>query len=159
MKFCTIPGESKSSGGKSGSSVDCYSDDSLKGTTQSNRGVGIRRKVTVNGFLPKNWMSFLHYRENKAKLFSFLSQNVVSAVSSKTLCIATTVENVIANQDVNLSGLIPCTSEEAEERIFLHALHASENYKSVLIKTVDSDVITIAISVFHKLPTLNELWI
>lgn len=52
MKICTIPGESKSSGGKSGSSVDCYSDDSLKGTTQSNRGVGIRQKVTMNGFLP-----------------------------------------------------------------------------------------------------------
>ena len=104
-------------------------------------------------------MSFLHCRENKAKLFSFLSQNVVNAVNSKTLCIATTVENVIANQDVNLSGLIPCTSEEAEERMSLHALHASENYKSVLIKTVDSDFITIAISAFHKLPTLNELWI
>ena len=52
-----------------------------------------------------------------------------------------------------------CTSEEADERMFLHALHASENYKSILIKTVDSDVVTIAISMFHKLSMLNELWI
>ena len=104
-------------------------------------------------------MSFLRCSENKAELFPFLSQNVVSAASSQTLCIATTDENVIANQDVNLSRLMPCTLEEADERMFLHALHASENYKSILIKTVDSDVATIAISVFHKLPMLNELCI
>ena len=54
---------------------------------------------------------------------------------------------------------MPCTLEEADEHMFLHALHASENYKSILIKTVDSDVVTIAISVFHNLPMLNELWI
>ena len=113
----------------------------------------------MNGFLPKNWTSFLRCSENKAELFPFFSQNVVRAVSSETLCIATTDENVIANQDLNLSGLMPCTLEEADEGMFLHALHASENYKLILIKTVDSDVVTIAISVFHKLPMSNELWI
>ena len=136
---------------------DRYFDDSLKGTSRSNRGVGIRQKVMANGILPKNWMSFLGCCENKARLFPFLSQNVFSAVSSETLCIATTDENVIANQEVNLSGLMPCTLEEADELMFLHALHASENYKSISIKAVDSDVVTIAISVFHKLPILNEL--
>ena len=94
-------------------------------------------------------MIFLCCSENKAEFFPFLSQNVFSAVSSETLCIATTDENAIANQDVNLSGLMPCTLEETDERMFLHALHASENYKSILIKTVDSDVAAIAISVFH----------
>ena len=54
---------------------------------------------------------------------------------------------------------MPCTLEEADQRMFLNALHASGNYESILIKTVDSDVVTIAISVFHKLPLLNELWI
>ena len=52
-----------------------------------------------------------------------------------------------------------CTLEEADEHMFLHALHASKNSKSILIKTVHSDVVTIAISVFHKLPMLNKLWI
>ena len=75
------------------------------------------------------------------------------------MCIATTDENVIANQDINLSGLLPCTLEEADESMFLYVLHASENYKLILIKTGDSDVVTIAISVFHKLPMLNKLWI
>ena len=110
---------------------DRYFDDSLKGTTRSNRGVGIRWKVTANDFLPKNWMGFLCCIESKAVLFPFLSQNVVSAVSSETLCIATTDENVIANQDVSLSRLMACTLEESDERMFLHALHASENYKSM----------------------------
>ena len=137
---------------------DRYFDDSIKGATRNNRGVGICQKVTSNGFLPKKF-SFLRCSENKAELFPFLSENIVSAVSSETLCIATTDENVIANQDVNLSCLMPCTLEEADERMFLHALHASENYKSMLIKTVDNDIVTIAISVFQNLPMLNELWI
>ena len=34
-----------------------------------------------------------------------------------------------------------------------------ENYKSILIKTVDCDAATIAISVFHKLSILNKPWI
>ena len=104
-------------------------------------------------------MSFLCCSENKVELFPFLSQNIVSAVSSETLCIATTDETNIANQDVNLSILMPYTSEETDKRMFLHVLHASENYKSILIKTVDSDVVTVAISVFHKVPTLNKMWI
>ena len=104
-------------------------------------------------------MSFPCCTENKVELFPFLSQNIVSAVSSETLCIATTDETNIANQDVNLSRLMPCTSEETDKCMFLHVLHASENYKSILIKTVDSDVVTVAISVFHKVPTLNEIWI
>ena len=138
---------------------DRYFDDSLKGTTRSNRGVGIHWEVTANGFLPKNWMSFLSCSENQAELFPFLSQNVVGAVSSETLCIATTDENVIANQDVSLSGLMPCTLEESDELMFLHALHASENCKSISIKTVDGDVVTIGTSMFHKLSMLNGLWI
>ena len=76
---------------------------------------------------------------------------------SETLCIATIDKKIIANQDVNLSELMSCTLGEADERIFLHALHAFENYKLILIKTVDSDVVTIVISVFHKLPMLNKL--
>ena len=106
---------------------DRYFDNSLKGTTRSNRYVDFCRKVTTNWFLSKNWMSFLHCSENKSELFPFLSQNIVSAVSSETLFIATADENVIAYQDVNLSGLMTCTLEEADKRMFLHALHASEN--------------------------------
>ena len=104
-------------------------------------------------------MSFLCCSENKAELFLFLSQNAASAVSRETLCIATTDENVIADQDVNLSGLMPRTLEEADKHMFLHDPHASENQKSIIIKTVDSDVAIIATSVFQKLPMLNKLWI
>ena len=110
-------------------------------------------------FCPKIGSVFLTSVKTKRNCFLSRSQNVVSARSSETLCIATRDENVIANQDVDSSGLMPCTLEEADERMFLHALHASENCKSILIKTVDSDVATIVISMFDKLPMLNELWI
>ena len=77
-------------------------------------------------FLDYSCEVFVPYLE-KVELFPFLSENVVSAVGSERLCITATDENVIANQDVNLSGLMSYTLDEAYERIFLHALHTSEN--------------------------------
>ena len=50
--------------------------------------------------------------------------------------------------------------EEADERIFVHVINASKKFSwIILIKTVDSDVVVIAVSVFYRIPGLNELWI
>ena len=54
---------------------------------------------------------------------------------------------------------MPCIFEKADERLFLHALHAAKTCKPLLVKTVDSDVVVIALSVFHRIPNLTELWI
>ena len=49
--------------------------------------------------------------------------------------------------------------EEADERIFVHLKYVSREHTSIIIKTVDSDVVLIAIVNFHQLVPLNELWI
>ncbi|KAG7168438.1 putative nuclease HARBI1-like 24 [Homarus americanus] len=60
---------------------DCYlKSGSLKATVRCNRGKGIRRRVTASGPLPSNWQNFLRNSDNKEKLFSFLSEQVMQLV-------------------------------------------------------------------------------
>ena len=47
--------------------------------------------------------------------------------------------------------------EEADERILVHLKHASSRYSLFLIKTVDSDVVVIAISIYLDIFPLREL--
>ena len=43
--------------------------------------------------------------------------------------------------------LVACTIEEAEERIFLHAKNVAQSKSKILVKTINSDFMGIAISV------------
>ena len=49
------------------------------------------------------------------------------------------------------------TIEEAAERVFIHAGEAAKEFGKLLIKMVDSDVIVMAISVFHGIADIKEL--
>ena len=133
---------------------DRYFDDSLKICTRDKRGTGVRRKVSGNGVLPNNWQTFLRCSENKSELFPFLSKLLVSQVQEK-LVVATDDENVVSNRDIDMSSLMPCNFEEADETIFVHLKHASSRYSRFLIKTVDSDVLVITISIFFKVRTVK----
>ena len=60
---------------------------------------------------------------------------------------------------VDVSQLTPCNHEEADTRLFLHCRHAVMNgLKSLMISTVDSDVVVLAVHYFEQLQ-LNQLWI
>lgn len=53
----------------------------------------------------------------------------------------------------------PCNHEEADTRIVLHCLHMSQlGSKSVAVRTVDTDVVVLAIAFFKKLD-IEHLWI
>ncbi len=62
-----------------------------------------------------------------------------------------------------LSGvdlLSPCSHEEADSRMLLHASHAArQGHQKMLIRTVDTDVVVLAISVVQHLPAGTELWL
>ena len=70
---------------------DRYFENSLKLGTRKNRGTGVRCKVTTNGVLPSNWVTFLRCSENKKEFFPFLSQNT-SKVETDKLIITTVNE-------------------------------------------------------------------
>ena len=55
--------------------------------------------------------------------------------------------------------LQPCSHEEADTRILLHVAHcARQGLRKSLIRTVDTDVVVLAIGHFPAL-RLDELWV
>ena len=57
----------------------------------------------------------------------------------------------------SLYQLPPCTQEEADTRIFLHVSDtAKHGYRKVIIRTVDSDVLVLAIAAVQQL-SIDEL--
>ena len=61
----------------------------------------------------------------------------------------------------DVDALAPCTHEEADTRIFLHVAAAtSTGHRRVIIRTSDSDVVVLAVSVFVALgQRIDALWI
>ena len=116
---------------------------SLKATARSNRGKGIHRHVTANGYLSGNWHDFLHVNDNKEELFCFLSRQVIESirVPGRQL-VATVGEQVIAVPPYeDTKSLAPCNHEEADSRMMLHA--------TAVIKCghrrMDTDVVVLAV--------------
>ena len=97
--------------------------------------------------------------DNKKELFSYLSDTAVKNICDKAV-FATQGEQVLTNRNrENMNSLMPCTHEEADTRMFVQASDAAEyGYEKITIRTVDSDVLVIAVSAFQDLG-ISELWI
>ena len=133
---------------------DVYLPWSLKSETREKRGQGIRKRVTGISKTPKNWQSFLRDGNNKTELFYFLADKIAEISTSHTIAI-TKGDNVVSNQLISSENLAPCSHEEADTCIFVHARHAAmEGNKALVIKANDTDVLVIAIA---TLPSLQEL--
>ena len=56
--------------------------------------------------------------------------------------------------------LAPCSHEEAETRMLLHVSHtALHGHHQFLIRTVDTDVVVLAVFAITQLPAGCELWL
>lgn len=130
---------------------DRYFKDSLKSGTRSNRGSGVRRVVKANGTMPNNWSTFLRCDENKSELFPLIVDALSENISdTRGLFVGSREDGAVANQNVDLRSLMPCNIEEADERMFVHVQHAAALYPRILVKTVNSDVVVIALSAFTE---------
>ena len=141
---------------------DTYLSDSLKAETRSKRGNkrrrGIRRRVEKSSPIPGNWKDFLLISENKTILFSFLASNVTAIETDKQI-ISTYHEEILCTQPRDVSGLAPCTQKEADSRIMLHLKDiVMEDNSKVSIRTVDTDVVVLAIKAVECLG-ITELWV
>ena len=65
--------------------------------------------------------------ENK-KVFSLLASFTIAntSIQSNRILVATRSEDVLCNHNLDLDKLIPCTHEEANQRLFFHAKLASK---------------------------------
>ena len=64
----------------------------------------------------------------------------------------------------NITKLAPCSQEEADTRKFLHVADAIQSgFRKVPVRTVDTDVLVLAVALLDKLQTLTEesihLWL
>ena len=140
---------------------DQYRADSLKCATRAKRGTGYRQRVVPTSAMPTSWQDFLRVDENKVELFSFLSNHVIHHFSGHTKLVVTCDGSSVLSYTLcpEISSLMPYTQEEADTRMFLHVLHAAKcGVKRAMIRTVDTDVVVLAISTFMSL-SLDELWI
>ncbi|KAJ8417281.1 hypothetical protein AAFF_G00285080 [Aldrovandia affinis] len=140
---------------------DVYRPSSLKAETRSKRGRGGETQVTGKGKIPSNWRNFLRENDNKAELFNFLADKI-ARVATPNVVIVTKEEDAVSNRTINLAGVAPCSHEEADTRIFVHARHATEaGSKVIMVKASDTDVVVIAVSVLQALQELGlqQLWV
>lgn len=144
---------------------DRYLPNSLKQSTREKRmhsGTTHRQRVLPGSPIPPNWESFLRVEENKEELFQFLAEGLRAYDPGEKLLFATHGESVVTagqNATQDLEFLQPCTHEEADTRILLHAAHcARQGYKQIAIRTVDTDVVVLAVGHFHSLD-IEELWV
>ena len=111
---------------------------------------------------PTNWWAFLRNDENKTELFRFLSQLSLSLTKGNSTMLYT-YDNVCQSNEttIDVQFLSPCNHEETDTRVFLHVKDMTRNsYKKFTIRTVDTDVLILAISFFHELKVdVDELWV
>ena len=140
---------------------DVYLPASLKASTREKRGKGKRKRVAPSTALPRNWMDFLRVSENKTELFS-LSSNIVAHLplaEGKEVYVTDGSEVLCSPAGLHLARLAPCSQEEADTLLLLHAADAvHKGCMKVTIRTVDTDVVVLAVASFSKIAT-DELWL
>ena len=134
----------------------------MKALTQQKRRDGAKIKV-CNGSAPiprHEWNSaFLKNEDNKKELFPFISKQISAADMKGRLLLATYLETVLSNRDIDLTTLQPCNHPKADTRIILHLAHASEyGHTTADVCVVDCDFVVLAVRYFNTFG-LSELWV
>ena len=98
--------------------------------------------------------------ENKTELFNFLAHEVVDNLSIEKEVFSTCGRHVLCSRvHHDVSALAPCSHEEADTRMFLHAKDAAEKgYRRIMLRTVDTDVVVLAVSTVVSMEN-TQLWI
>jgi len=91
--------------------------------------------------------------DNKTELFIFLADKI-EQMSARSKVIVTKEDDAVSTQTINMEELVPCSHDEADTQLFVHAIHAARHVsKAMMIKASDTDVLVIAVSV---LPSLQQ---
>lgn len=145
---------------------DTYNDNSLKNAERSRRGDSNVTEFQVSGSrkVPK-FDNFLKSSSNKRSLLIFLTnyfvQNGPSSLGdNEFLIIAGGFENpkhvflITKNDDPKNIYSLNSNQEEADTRIILHVLAEVDHGNSILVKSVDTDVLLLLL---HYYSTAQEL--
>ncbi len=76
--------------------------------------------MTGTSKTPTNWRSFLQDENNKTELFHFIADKLCEAKTASTV-VVTKEEDATSYKMMSLDAVAPCSHEEANTRIFVHA--------------------------------------
>ena len=128
---------------------DIYRKASRKRETREGRGKneGVRISINKNNPVYRTFNQVLEASKNKTELFSLVADTLVDNFQHKQKSIvATQGETVASNHQIETKCLEPYKKEEADDRMFLHALEMSRlGLKKLLIMTVDTNVVAIVL--------------
>jgi len=117
----------------------------LKATTRQKTGKGIRRQVEG-----QKKLECLREDDNKTELFLLISEQAMKEKFSSKVLIPHEV--VWCSDSLNEGGLSPCIHEEANTDILRHAADGTKQcYKRILLRTVHTNVVILAVSSAKKL--------
>ncbi|KAL8585219.1 hypothetical protein ACOMHN_013234 [Nucella lapillus] len=139
-----------------------YLADSLKGSTRAKRGQGVQRRVVAAAAIPGNWQNFLRVDSNKTELFRFLSAALMEWFDQEDKQHVITDGEAVLSKPLlpDLTSLAPCNHEEADSRMLLHASHTAQHgHHAILIRTIDTDVVVLAVSLAQELQPEDKLWL
>ena len=124
------------------------------------RGKGVRRRVMPDTKVPGNWDSFLRVDANKTELFHYLAMQAVEVHHDDKLIVCTRGSDVVSSSETyDTSRLAPCTHEEADVKLMVHAADlSSQGHRRVMIRTVGTDVLVLAVAVYPQIE-VDELWV
>ena len=130
---------------------DVYLENTIKVSARAKRGVGKRIRVTASTPPPKNWKMFLHVSENKTELFHLIAATIKNYKGNEKIVV--TKDNcVLSNFPFEDKIMSPWNHQEADTRMFVHVRSlVLTGHTDIIISTVDTDVIVIAISCYEKL--------
>lgn len=138
---------------------DRYVESSLKSQRRQQRGAGTRVIVRGSTPIPQNWQSFLRVDQNKTELYKYLSDSIAKLSVHGKEIYSTQETGVVSSEGGNVGHELDCDHEEADSRILLHAAHCVRNgHRKILIRTVDTDVVVLAVATFHTLSP-DEMWV
>ena len=124
---------------------DRYLPDSLTDSGRGEREKGIRRCVRPDTRIPGDWTAFLRVDEKKTELFLYLADQLTTIGTDHVEAVSTKNETVVLNNDRTVAAdLSPCT--------------ARRRYTKVMVRTVDTDIVVIAVAKFQYI-SLTKLCI
>ena len=126
---------------------DQYKENSLKSQTEANREKGVRRRA--DGAAGRCKQSGAVHLLGKAHL----------TPRGRKSSVTTGGEDVLMNIPRDTIRLAPCNHGEAATRMILHLADAvDEGYNNALSRTVDTDVVVLAVAGAAKL-NIQKMWL
>ncbi len=92
-----------------------------------------------------NCDAFLRSNANKDELYRYISDCIQACETGRKVIISTRDEAIVSTQNdmSDVEYIQPRSHEEADTRILLHVAHCAQGLRKVIIRTIDTDVLSL----------------